>query len=68
MRENHDREWTCHLVFAEVEEGYAAGSELHANDFSGHTFCFVNVLASLINGDTVGGAETWRCSQKQQRD
>ena len=71
MREDHHRERAGHLVFAEVEEGDPTGPDLHADYFPCHAFALINVLAGLIDGDTVGGVGEWDqpdwCENRDQR-
>ena len=55
--EDYDREGASHVVFAEVEEVNASRADFHMQDFAGHALRFAHMLASLANGETIGGEE-----------
>src|SRR5579872_192889 len=68
MRKNNDCEGAGHLILTEIEERDTAGPEFHANDFSRHTFGFVDMLSGFLHRDAVGGVETWTCEECQKHD
>ncbi len=53
VREDHYGERASHLVFAEVDEVDASGSDFHAQDFSHHALGFADVLAGGLDGEAV---------------
>ena len=67
VREDHDSEGAGHLIFTEVDEVDASGSDFHAQDFAYHTFGFADVLAGGLNREAVGGEGCGREEQDGER-
>jgi hypothetical protein len=56
-REDHDGKRTGHLIFAEVKEVNALRANLNSKHLSCDAIGFADVLACLVKGDAIGGAE-----------
>jgi hypothetical protein len=57
VRKDYDGERASHLIFAEVDEMYASGTNFHAQDLSRHTLRFSDLLFRVTDGKAVGSGE-----------
>lgn len=68
MAEDHHRERTGHLVFAEIQEVDAFYAYAYLQDFALYAIRFANVLRGFMNGKAVGGPDRRRercCEQRE---
>ena len=63
VSEDNDREWTRHLVFAEVKEVNSFRPDFHSQYFAGYAFGFADVLAGFVDRDAIGSGQQGRAYQ-----
>lgn len=66
MGKDHYGEWAGQVVFTEIEKVDPLGRNLHPDNFSSDAFGFADMLAGLMNGNTVGGGKGSRINEEQR--